>query len=102
MLHSYPDGFAAHPEPWIALRARREQQFNGLPFLLNLHNALCHRVNRSRDVLTTNNQPAKVARRYPGARIILAHAGGFMPYGSLRLSELAHVTAPMLRSRPTL
>jgi aminocarboxymuconate-semialdehyde decarboxylase len=35
-----------------------------------------------------------IVERYPGARIILAHAGGFMPYGSLRFAELAHVIRP--------
>jgi aminocarboxymuconate-semialdehyde decarboxylase len=29
--------------------------------------------------------------RYPGARIILAHAGGFLPYASHRFAELASV-----------
>jgi aminocarboxymuconate-semialdehyde decarboxylase len=29
--------------------------------------------------------------RYPGARIILSHAGGFVPYASHRFAELAHV-----------
>lgn len=29
--------------------------------------------------------------RYPRARIILAHAGGFVPYASYRFAELAHV-----------
>jgi 6-methylsalicylate decarboxylase len=29
--------------------------------------------------------------RYPGAHIILSHAGGFVPYASHRFAELAHV-----------
>ena len=32
-----------------------------------------------------------IVDRYPGARIILAHAGGFLPYASHRFAELAHV-----------
>jgi aminocarboxymuconate-semialdehyde decarboxylase len=32
-----------------------------------------------------------VVDRFPGARIILAHAGGFLPYASHRFAELAHV-----------
>jgi predicted TIM-barrel fold metal-dependent hydrolase len=32
--------------------------------------------------------------RYPGARIILSHAGGFLPYASLRFAELARVFNP--------
>src|SRR6202790_5555289 len=35
-----------------------------------------------------------VVDRYPGARIILAHAGGFVPYASHRFAELAHVFRP--------
>jgi len=33
-------------------------------------------------------------RRYPGTRIILAHAGGFLPYASHRFAELARVFRP--------
>jgi aminocarboxymuconate-semialdehyde decarboxylase len=32
--------------------------------------------------------------RYPGARIILAHAGGFVPFASYRFAELAQVFRP--------
>jgi Amidohydrolase family len=32
--------------------------------------------------------------RYPGLRIILSHAGGFLPYASLRFAELARVFQP--------
>jgi predicted TIM-barrel fold metal-dependent hydrolase len=32
-----------------------------------------------------------IMNRYPGARIILSHAGGFVPYASHRFAELAHV-----------
>jgi 6-methylsalicylate decarboxylase len=32
-----------------------------------------------------------IVDRYPGARIILAHAGGFLPYASHRFAELAPV-----------
>ncbi|HYR18493.1 MAG TPA: amidohydrolase family protein [Myxococcales bacterium] len=32
-----------------------------------------------------------VVDRYPGARIILAHAGGFLPYASYRFAELARM-----------
>ena len=32
--------------------------------------------------------------RYPGARIILAHASGFVPYASFRLAELTRVFRP--------
>ena len=32
-----------------------------------------------------------IVDRYPGARIILAHAGGFLPYASHRFAELARV-----------
>jgi 6-methylsalicylate decarboxylase len=32
-----------------------------------------------------------IVDRYPGARIILAHAGGFVPYAAHRFAELAHV-----------
>ena len=32
-----------------------------------------------------------VLDRYPGVRIILSHAGGFLPYASLRFAELARV-----------
>jgi aminocarboxymuconate-semialdehyde decarboxylase len=35
-----------------------------------------------------------VVDRYPGARIILAHAGGFLPYASHRFAELASVFRP--------
>jgi 6-methylsalicylate decarboxylase len=35
-----------------------------------------------------------VMDRYPGARIILSHAGGFLPYASLRFAELARVFNP--------
>jgi aminocarboxymuconate-semialdehyde decarboxylase len=31
---------------------------------------------------------------YPGARIILSHGGGFLPYGSLRFAELARLFNP--------
>jgi aminocarboxymuconate-semialdehyde decarboxylase len=35
-----------------------------------------------------------VMERYPGARVILSHAGGFLPYASLRFAELARVFNP--------
>jgi hypothetical protein len=35
-----------------------------------------------------------VVDRYPGLRMILSHAGGFLPYGSLRFAELARVFNP--------
>jgi predicted TIM-barrel fold metal-dependent hydrolase len=35
-----------------------------------------------------------VVDRYPLVRIILAHAGGFVPYASHRFAELAHVFRP--------
>jgi 6-methylsalicylate decarboxylase len=35
-----------------------------------------------------------VMDRYPGVRIILSHAGGFLPYASLRFAELARVFNP--------
>jgi 6-methylsalicylate decarboxylase len=35
-----------------------------------------------------------IVDRYPGAHIILSHAGGFLPYGSLRFAELARVFNP--------
>ena len=35
-----------------------------------------------------------VVDRYPGVRIILSHAGGFLPYASLRFAELAWVFNP--------
>jgi aminocarboxymuconate-semialdehyde decarboxylase len=44
-----------------------------------------------------------VRDRHPGARIILSHAGGFLPYASLRFAELARVfnpDAPRSRQSP--
>jgi 6-methylsalicylate decarboxylase len=35
-----------------------------------------------------------IVDRYPGARIILSHAGGFVPYAAHRFAELAHVFRP--------
>jgi predicted TIM-barrel fold metal-dependent hydrolase len=35
-----------------------------------------------------------IVDRYPGVRIILAHAGGFLPYASRRFAELARVFRP--------
>ena len=35
-----------------------------------------------------------VTDRYPAARIILAHAGGFLPYASHRFAELARIFRP--------
>jgi 6-methylsalicylate decarboxylase len=35
-----------------------------------------------------------VVDRYPGARIILSHGGGFVPYAAHRFAELAHVFRP--------
>jgi predicted TIM-barrel fold metal-dependent hydrolase len=35
-----------------------------------------------------------IVDRYPGARVILAHAGGFVPYASHRFAELARVFRP--------
>jgi 6-methylsalicylate decarboxylase len=35
-----------------------------------------------------------IVDRYAGVRIILAHAGGFVPYASHRFAELAHVFRP--------
>jgi len=35
-----------------------------------------------------------IVDRYPRTRIILAHAGGFVPYASHRFAELAHVFRP--------
>jgi predicted TIM-barrel fold metal-dependent hydrolase len=35
-----------------------------------------------------------IVDRYPGARIILAHVGGFLPYASHRFAELARVFRP--------
>src|ERR1700737_2804816 len=35
-----------------------------------------------------------IVDRYPGARVILAHAGGFLPYASHRFAELARVFRP--------
>jgi 6-methylsalicylate decarboxylase len=35
-----------------------------------------------------------VLDRHPGVRIILSHAGGFLPYASLRFAELARVFQP--------
>jgi predicted TIM-barrel fold metal-dependent hydrolase len=34
------------------------------------------------------------ADRHPGTRIILAHAGGFLPYAAMRFAELARVFRP--------
>jgi 6-methylsalicylate decarboxylase len=39
-----------------------------------------------------------VLDRYPSIRIILAHAGGFLPYASLRFAELARVFNPAAAS----
>jgi 6-methylsalicylate decarboxylase len=39
-----------------------------------------------------------VVDRYPRPRIILAHAGGFLPYASYRFAELAHVFRPDVAS----
>ena len=39
-----------------------------------------------------------VVDRYRGARIILAHAGGFLPYASHRFAELARVFGPVVQS----
>jgi 6-methylsalicylate decarboxylase len=39
-----------------------------------------------------------VVDRYPGARIILSHGGGFLPYASLRFAELAWVFNPAAAS----
>jgi 6-methylsalicylate decarboxylase len=35
-----------------------------------------------------------IVDRYPNVRIILSHAGGFLPYAALRFAELAHVFRP--------
>jgi hypothetical protein len=35
-----------------------------------------------------------IVDRYPGARIILSHAGGFVPYATHSFAELAHVFRP--------
>ena len=35
-----------------------------------------------------------VMDRYPGVRVILSHAGGFLPYASLRFAELARIFNP--------
>jgi aminocarboxymuconate-semialdehyde decarboxylase len=35
-----------------------------------------------------------IVDRYPGARIILAHAGGFVPFASHRFAQLARVFRP--------
>jgi aminocarboxymuconate-semialdehyde decarboxylase len=39
-----------------------------------------------------------VVDRYPGPHIILAHAGGFLPYASYRFAELARVFRSDVRS----
>lgn len=43
-----------------------------------------------------------VVDRYPGARIILSHAGGFLPYAALRFAELARVFNPSAASPDTI
>jgi predicted TIM-barrel fold metal-dependent hydrolase len=39
-----------------------------------------------------------IADQYPGARVILAHAGGFLPYASHRFAELARVFRRLCRN----
>jgi 6-methylsalicylate decarboxylase len=39
-----------------------------------------------------------VTDRYPAVRIILAHAGGFLPYASHRFAELARIFRPEAES----
>jgi 6-methylsalicylate decarboxylase len=39
-----------------------------------------------------------IVDRHPNMRIILAHAGGFLPYASHRFAELAHVFRPDVQS----
>jgi 6-methylsalicylate decarboxylase len=39
-----------------------------------------------------------VMDRHPGVRVILSHAGGFLPYASLRFAELARVFQPAAAS----
>ena len=39
-----------------------------------------------------------VVDRHPGVRVILSHAGGFLPYAALRFAQLARVFDPVAAS----
>jgi aminocarboxymuconate-semialdehyde decarboxylase len=91
-------GDAAFEPLWAALHRRQAVVFvhPGQPPLPTVEGVAGPLVDYPFDTTRTAVQLVLngIIGRYPGTRIILAHAGGFLPYASHRFAELARVFRP--------
>ena len=91
-------GDAAFEPLWAALHRRQAVVFvhPGQPPLPTVDGVAGPLVDYPFDTTRTAVQLVLngIIGRYPGMRIILAHAGGFLPYASHRFAELARVFRP--------
>jgi predicted TIM-barrel fold metal-dependent hydrolase len=91
-------GDAAFEPLWAALHRRHAVVFvhPGQPPLPTVEGVAGPLVDYPFDTTRTAVQLVLngIIGRYPGMRIILAHAGGFLPYASHRFAELARVFRP--------
>jgi predicted TIM-barrel fold metal-dependent hydrolase len=101
LLSNYEGKYLADPafEPlWAELDRRRAIVFvhPGLPQLPGLDGVPAPMVDYPFDTTRAAVQLVLngVVDRYPHVRIILAHAGGFLPYASHRIAQLARVFRP--------
>jgi 6-methylsalicylate decarboxylase len=91
-------GDAAFEPLWAALHRRQAVVFvhPGQPPLPTVEGVAGPLVDYPFDTTRTAVQLVLngIVERHPGMRIILAHAGGFLPYASHRFAELARVFRP--------
>src|SRR5260221_2804144 len=91
-------GDAAFEPLWAALDSRQATVFvdPGQPHLPTVAGVAGALVDYPFDTTRTAVQLVLngIVDRYPRVRIILAHAGGFLPYASRRFAELARVFRP--------
>ncbi|MFL9889065.1 amidohydrolase family protein [Paraburkholderia agricolaris] len=101
LLSNYEGKYLADPtfEPlWAELDRRRAVVFvhPGLPQIRGLDAVAAPMVDYPFDTTRAAVQLVQngIIDRYPHVRIILAHAGGFLPYASHRFAQLARVFRP--------
>ncbi|RKE36342.1 aminocarboxymuconate-semialdehyde decarboxylase [Paraburkholderia sp. BL23I1N1] len=101
LLSNYDGNYLAEPvfdRLWAELDRRRAVVFihPGLPQIQGLAGVAAPMVDYPFDTTRAAVQLVVngVVDRYPRVRIILAHAGGFLPYASHRFAQLARVFRP--------
>jgi aminocarboxymuconate-semialdehyde decarboxylase len=107
LLSNYEGKYLADPhfEPlWAELDRRRAVVFvhPALPKVPGLDGVAAPMVDYPFDTTRAAVQLVLngVVDRYPNVRIILAHAGGFLPYASHRIAQLARVFRPDAEDAP--